>query len=505
MKIPSASQTRILDEITMQKHYDHSHQLMEYASNTFVNWFKENFKEREQMIHIFCGSGNNGGDGLAIARLLHNDFYQVKVYLCALGASSPDNSKNQDLLPSTLKTKLLWINEGDEAPKIKNTELVIDAIFGSGINRAVEGYWASLIKHINQSEAEIISVDMPSGLYTGFADADVCMSANRTFAFEFPKLPFMLPAYAHLVGEWEFKSIGLDKEAISKLACNHFYIDKALAASLLKKRKKFSHKGSYGHALLIMSKYGMVGAALLAGRACLRSGTGLLSLHVPKVGYSIVQSNLPEAIVSIDRHEFNFSTPPAIEKYSAVGIGCGLGQQNMTKTGLRSTLEEVMKLSKPLLLDADALNILASEESLWEFVPPESILTPHPKECERLFGESQGDMQELKHLSKISKKHQIHLILKRANTVIFCPDGEIYFNSTGNPGMATAGSGDVLSGIITGLLAQGYAAKQACILGVYLHGLSADLAVEHFRGEEALIASDIIEFLGNAFLKTKQP
>ncbi len=505
MKLPSAAQVRALDKITINKNYSASIDLMEHASSVFVNWFKSKYPNKNRIIHVFCGTGNNGGDGLAIARMLNNDFYPVKVYYCEIGKNSIDNAENLQALPFKDSDKFQSLEENDPIPNVGKDDLLIDALFGSGINREITGYWASLIKFLNKSKAEIIAVDLPSGLYEKANLNDVMVRADRTLSFEFPKLPFLLPSYADVVGGWEMRSIGLDKEAIQSMDCNHFYIDQNLAASLLKKRKKFSHKGSYGHALLIMSKYGMVGAALLAGRSCLRAGTGLVSIHVPRIAYQIIQTALPEAIVSVDQHEYHFTTAPNLNNYSAVGIGCGLGQESLSVAGLKQVLGKLNNHEKnvPLLLDADALNILANHEEIWDKIPAHTIITPHPRECERLFGKAENDYDQLEALSKLAKLKKIYIVLKRAHTAIFCSDGTIYFNSTGNPGLATAGSGDVLSGIITGLLAQKYDPKSACILGVYLHGLAADLAVNHVRGEEALIASDVIEFLGNAFLKTK--
>ncbi len=507
MKIPSVAQVRKLDQDTISKHYNSSLELMEKAAQTFVDWFIQLYPEKDLPIYLFCGTGNNGGDGLAIARLLNERFYTVEIYYCKIGKASADNNSMLEKLPQRSGIKLYELKESGSLPEIKTPGIIIDAIFGTGLSRVVGSYWKNIIKYINSLQMSCVAVDIPSGVWQDADKNDPIVTSQRTLSFEFPKLQFLVPTFSEQVGEWEYASIGLDKEAIEELKVDNYYITNEMAKAILKPRKKYSHKGTYGHALLIMGKHGMYGAALLAAQASLRSGLGKLTIHAPETAFNILQTALPEAMVSIDRHAYHFSTPPYLNQYQAIGIGCGLGTAELTKDALVEVLDsEVFSIkgSAPaLLLDADALNIISEDKSLLEKLPRNTILTPHPGECERLFGASISALKQLEELKEQANKYQIYIILKRAHTAVICPDKTCYFNSTGNPGMATAGSGDILSGIITGFLAQGYTAKEASILGVYIHGLAGDLAVEHFREQEALIARDIIEFMGNAFKKIR--
>lgn len=507
MKIPSLAQIRKLDQDTISKQYKDSSELMEHAALTFVNWFVESYPNTEQQVYIFCGTGNNGGDGLATARLLNEKFYPVQIYYCKIGTPSKDNTVMMEKLSKRSGIQIDEIIKSSDLPNLNASGIIIDAIFGTGINRGVESYWGTVINHINSAHLPTIAIDIPSGLWTNSKSDDPIVCATQTFSFEFPKTQFLFPAFSDQVGEWHFESIGLDKAAIGALTVENYYITNDVAKSILKRRKKYSHKGSYGHALLIAGTYGMYGAALLAGQASLRAGLGLLTIHVPEAGYNIIQTALPEAMISVDRHTYYFSTPPELNKYTAIGIGCGLGEEALTKDALKEILASEtltnLRESPTLLLDADALNIIARDNSLLKHLPKGTILTPHPGECKRLFGVLGTDLTEIEKLKSIAAQHKIYIVLKRAHTVIICPDQKCYFNSTGNPGMATAGSGDILSGIITGLLAQSYSPKEACILGVYLHGLAGDLAVEHLTEQEALIARDIIKFMGNAFKKIR--
>ena len=268
-----------------------------------------------------------------------------------------------------------------------------------------------------------------------------------------------------------------------------------LVKRIHKIRQKFDHKGTFGHALIIAGSYGKVGAAILAARACLRSGAGLLTIHAPKCAYEILQISLPEAMVSLDFHEYYFTRVKDLSPYKAIGIGCGISTQMLTANALEYVLKNV---STPLVLDADALNLMAVEQKLLKLLPKKSIITPHPKEFERLFGASINDFEMLILQIAKSKEYGIYIVLKRANTCITTPEGVCYFNDTGNPGMATAGSGDALTGIITGLLSQNYSPLEAAVLGVYVHGLAGDMAAKKL-GHEALLAGYIIDNLGNAF------
>jgi NAD(P)H-hydrate epimerase len=264
---------------------------------------------------------------------------------------------------------------------------------------------------------------------------------------------------------------------------------------MMHKRRKYDHKGTFGHALLIAGSYGKMGAAILTAKACLRSGVGLVHAHIPKAGYEIMQTAVPEAMLSMDRYDHYFSALPELDMYHAVGAGPGLGMEKQSQMALKLLIQECQQ---NMVFDADALNILAENKTWLPFLPQGTILTPHPKEFQRLAGHWKDDFEKLDILRNFCSKYHVYLVLKGAHTATCFPDGKIYFNSTGNPGMATAGSGDVLTGMITGLLAQGYTPGQAAVIGVFIHGLAGDLAMKE-KGMESLIAGDIIEHLGRAF------
>ena len=496
MKIFSATQIRELDAYTIAHEPIASIDLMERAAFAFVQWFLEKFDDRDIPVVIFCGPGNNGGDGLAVARMLLYEFYNVQVFCCEISKNqSADYLENLSRIPDYSNLSVLPLAEGDEVPPLPPHGILIDALLGTGISRPIEGFWADFIQTLNQFSGVKVSIDLPSGLIADTTTTGPTFCADYTFSFEMPKLAFLLPENASRVGEWSYASIGLDSNFIAQTDSTYHYLTLSEVKPFLQSRTKFAHKGQFGHALLIVGSQGMMGAALLSGRAVLRSGAGLLTIHAPACGYVILQTGLPEAMVSSDRHHFNFSELPDLEKYTAIGVGCGLGQKDFTVRGMNDLLNIIG--SKPLVLDADALNIIAAQN--WQSrIPAGSILTPHPKEFSRLFGEAPDDFARLDLLQKSAKQYQIYIIRKGANTAIALPEGQVWFNSTGNPGMATGGSGDVLTGILTSLLAQGYPAEHACKLGVFLHGMAGDLAAESL-GHEALLASDIVDQLGKAF------
>jgi NAD(P)H-hydrate epimerase len=500
MKIFSAEVTQQLDAYTIENEPIPSIDLMERASQTFVHWFTGRFPDEDQPILIFCGPGNNGGDGLAVARLLYHRFYEPRIYRCRIGRSvSEDFQTNLDRLPPRQGVPVYEVEKEDEFPPIPLNAIVIDAIFGSGLNRPVTGYWAQLLNYLNQHPNPKVAIDIPSGLFADRHTEGMTFRAGYTFSFELPKLAFFFPENQRSVGEWIVESIGLHPDFIARTQTPFHYFDEPMAAGLLRPRHKYDHKGHFGHALLIMGSYGKVGAAILAARACLRSGVGLVSVHAPKCAYEILQISIPEAMVSVDRHQFYLSEIPDLKPYRAIGAGCGLDQK---KTSREALAELLTKAEGPLVLDADGLNIIAGAPELLSKIPKGSILTPHPKEFERLFGKTEDDFARNELQRRKAWELGVVLLLKGAHSCIADPDGNCYFNATGNPGMATGGSGDVLTGVITGLLAQGYTPLQAAQLGVFLHGLAGDLAAEKLQ-HESLIASDIVDQLGNAFKKLR--
>jgi ADP-dependent NAD(P)H-hydrate dehydratase / NAD(P)H-hydrate epimerase len=501
MKILTCEQIRRVDQFTINHEPVFSVDLMERAAAAAFLWLKEHFGKFGK-VKIFVGPGNNGGDGLAIARMLADEGIDVSVYVfSAIEKLSPDAFVNYNRLVLQGKVELLII-DSPVFPEILEDDIVIDALFGSGLSRPLDGWAAQIVERINQHNAVVVSIDIPSGLFgedNAHNKSDTIVKADYTLTFQMPKLAFFFAENADYVGNLSMLDINLSREAIGMEDSFYSLNMPADISALLKKRGQFSHKGIFGHALLIAGSYGKMGAAVLASGACLRTGVGLLTVQIPKVGYDIMQISIPEAMVVADSDNFQISEMPATEKFSSVGIGPGIGTSEPTASVL---LNIISNTKAPMVLDADALNILSLHPEWIRKLPPNSIITPHPREFDRIAGPSvNGYERHLKQM-EFSKINSVIVILKGAYTSITSPDGYCYFNPTGNPGMATAGSGDVLTGIVLSLLAQGYKPIDAACLGVYLHGLAGDLAVENLS-EEALIASDIIKHLGLAFKKLK--
>jgi hydroxyethylthiazole kinase-like uncharacterized protein yjeF len=487
MKILSAKQIKELDDFTIKHEPISSVDLMERASQLFVQWLTAKFNKNKK-IKIFCGPGNNGGDGLAVARILLGQSYKVDVYILNSDKFSKDFLENKSRLEKLIKPHL--IKNPLEFPSFNENEIIIDAIFGSGLTRPAEGLFAGAISAINKSGSTIISIDIASGLYCNeHTSENAVIQPAYTISFQLPKLAFLLPENEIFVGEWHSIDIGLDKDYIEKLASQNFFTNKDSIKGWVKKRTKFSHKGTYGRALIISGSYGMMGAVILAAKSCLRTGAGLCRTYIPKCGYEIMQSALPENMVLTDPDFESITEIPELNPYNAIGVGPGLGEKDKTKEALKVLFK---RTRLPLVIDAGALNIIASDKSMFEIIPPNSILTPHPKEFERLAGPSSNDFERLNILKLMAKKIKCFIVLKGAYTVVATPGGELHFNSTGNPGMATAGSGDVLTGVITSLLSQGYEPLKAAILGVYVHGYAGDAAALKLSGA-SLMATDIIE------------
>lgn len=503
LKILTAAQIREADAYTIKNEPIASVDLMERASEALCKWILSNMSTADAFI-IFCGMGNNGGDGLALARMLAQKGKTVKVVVLAyFSKKSEDFIINEKRLQQCHSVDIHYLKENDVLPAIPAASVVIDAIFGSGLSKPVYGFTAAVIEHINKASATVLSVDVPSGLFcdSNKGNDGSVVAADVTLSFEFPKSAFLWPGYGRKAGQWHILPIGLHKDFVDKLPIKDFLLRTAFIKGFLKKRDKFSHKNTYGHALLVSGSYGKMGAAVLSSRACLRTGAGLLTAYVPQSGYSILQTTVPEAMLITDKHTNTVTDIPALSRYSAVGAGPGLGTEIETAKALHKLLT---KTSQPLVLDADALNILASHRKLLELLPEATILTPHYKEFERLYDKKLNtDEERQEALVKFSKKNRCITVLKGAHTCIATPEGEKYYNASGNSGMATAGSGDVLTGIILSFLSQGYTPLQSALSAVYLHGLAADLAVAEKESQESLLAGDIIAFIGKAFKKLR--
>ena len=499
MKIYSAVQTCAWDTYTIENEPISSVDLMSRAALRFTDWFVQTYPDHTRPVQVFCGTGNNGGDGVAVVRLLHWLGFSAKVVVCDFAKQhSADFDAQIALLPQHQNIEVQWLQSAGSFSALEPDVLVVDALFGTGLNRPLEGAWAEVVEYINQLPNEILSIDLPSGLFADeHTPGDAVISADKTFSFERPKLAFFFPENAARVGEWAFGSIGLHPGFEQTIETPFHFLSRKEVTALYRPRKKFTHKGSFGHALLIAGSFGKMGAAVLAAQACLRSGVGLLTVHAPRSGNIILQSAVPEAMVSADHRAKIWAEVPENQGFASIGVGPGIGREPETILALQILLEQT---SQPMVIDADALNLLSENPAWWKNIPKESILTPHPKEFERLFGKAENDFERNKLQRKKAQDYGVFIVLKGANTAIACPDGACWFNATGNPGMATGGSGDVLTGILTGLLAQGYPPQSAALLGVYLHGLAGDLAALE-NSQEALVAGDIIQYLGEAWLE----
>tara|TARA_R110002051_G_scaffold293534_5_gene358594 strand:+ start:1435 stop:2979 length:1545 start_codon:yes stop_codon:yes gene_type:complete len=497
MKIFSAKQIYEADKFTIEKQLITSDELMERAAIQIFNWLHLRLQGNPIKIKLFCGIGNNGGDGIAVARYLREHGYTIDVFVVNY---SEKRSKDFLINLERLKERKIWpnfINKDSDLPEINKEDIVIDAIFGIGLNRNPEKWIIKLIKKINDSRAFVLSVDIPSGLFTDRVPKleNSVVKANYVLSFQSPKLVFLLPQTGIYSNQWEILNIGIDEEYSTKTETTYSLIGKNEVLPIYIPRERFSHKGTFGHALIIGGSYGKIGAVQLSSRACLFSGSGLVTAYIPKCGYIPMQTALPEIMVLTSKSEEAISTINFDIQPTVVGIGIGLGTSEESK----KAFSDFLKSNKtPLVIDADGLNILSNDKKLLLKIPPKSILTPHPKELQRLIGDWKDDFDKLEKAKEFSKKYDCILVIKGAYTITLYND-KGYINSTGNPGMATAGSGDVLTGIITGLNAQGYDALNAALFGVYLHGRAGDIALESY-GYQSLNASAIIDHIGDAFI-----
>lgn len=503
MKIFTTAQIRELDKYTIEHEPIASLDLMERAARALTQVVVQEWTVATPIV-IFAGPGNNGGDALAMARMLSEQNYQVNVYLFNIsGHLSADCAANkQRLLDTKLAKNFVEVSTEFDPPVLDSNTLVIDGLFGSGLNKPLAGGFASLVKYINASPSKVVSIDVPSGLMTEDNAYNVranIIRANMTLTLQYPKLSFLFPENQQFVGQLRVLDIKLSKEGIEKIEASFTMIEESDVRERLLIRSPFAHKGQMGTALMIAGCYGMAGAAVLATKACLRSGVGKVVVNSPRRNIPILQTAIPEAVVRSGSEETIFAETIDTDDYQAMGIGPGLGQSEQTAIAL---IAQLRRTQCPIVADADAINILGNHRAWLQQLPKEIILTPHPKELDRLEGHSADTYERITKACNLAERLKGYVILKGHYTAICCPDGHVMFNTTGNAGMATAGSGDVLTGILTGLLARGYKPQDACIVGVYLHGLAGDLAAKEI-GEESLIAGDIIQYIGKAFKRLK--
>ncbi len=506
MKILSSKLMHEFDRVIMECDGITSYQLMERAAQNIAQRIMQRFPDASRRFVVFSGCGNNGGDGLAVGRILYTHGYSVECYLLESEKYSEDCSLNAEKV--NRMSILHTISNVEDLPKIYSGGIVIDALFGSGLNREIVGVAYSVVRAINYSGAFVISIDIPSGLgddsiARGVDDSNMVddavgiVKADWTLTIESPSLSLLMPENGDYVGDFEIVPLATDNSCALYLDSPYFYTELDFVQSKLRRRKKFSHKGTYGHTLLVTGSKGKAGAAVLCSRACHRAGSGLVTACVPSSLVDILQISTPETMVVPSADEDVIAGVPSIEKYSAIGIGPGIGTDDRTAEALKMLLTTA---TQPLVLDADALNILAAHPDMMAMLPKNTILTPHPKEFERMFGRAENSVERLSLLAAKAKELGVVIVLKGAHTAVADRFGYVDFNSTGNPGMATAGSGDVLTGIVAALLSQKYAPKEAAVLGVYIHGLAGDIVAERL-GVQGVIASDMVGALPLAVKK----
>jgi len=503
MKILTSSQLKELDKYTIAHEPIASIDLMERAAIALTNAIIRRWDKSFKMV-VFAGPGNNGGDALAVARMLSQRGYHVEVFLFnTKGKLSEECQTNLERLKMCGSVYFTEISTQFDPPELTESHVVIDGLFGSGLNKPLSGGFAAVVKYINASKAQVAAIDIPSGLMGEDNTYNIrqnIVHADVTLSIQLPKLSFLFPENEDVVGEWELLDIGLKQSYIDATASPFSILGEEVIRPIVKPRKRFAHKGSFGHGLLIAGSYGMAGASILSAKACLRSGIGLLTVHTPIHNHDILQISVPEAIVQTDIHERYFAQPTDLSRYKAIAIGPGLGQEEDTALAM---MEQIQGSNLPIILDADAINILSTHRNWLSRLPKRCILTPHLGELERLIGKCMDTYERLTKVKELAAYLQSYIIVKGAWTTIVTPEGEYFFNPTGNPGMATGGSGDVLTGILLALVAQGYSREEACKLGVYIHGLAGDIAAEEMT-ETGMISSDIINALPNAWKKIRQ-
>lgn len=500
IKIFQTSDIKQLDAYTIENEPVASIDLMERAAQALVGAIAGQWGV-ETRFTVFAGPGNNGGDALAVARLLGEKGYQVETFLFnTKGQLSPDCATNMERLAAVPGVDFHVVTSQFVFPKLTADDVIIDGLFGSGLNKPLAGGFAAVVKCINASPARVVAIDIPSGLMgedNSFSVATGIVRADLTLSLQLPKLAFLFPECEAYVGQWKLLDIGLSREGMESLPTDFALTEQDDVRRLLKPRNRFAHKGHFGRALLIAGSQGMAGASVLAARACLRSGVGLLTMHVPFCNNGIVQTAVPEAMTELDLSDTCFATATDVDDYQAVAVGPGLGRAPETVAAL---IEQIETSDTPMVLDADALNILGENRSLLSRLPKGTILTPHPGELERLVGKCRHSFERLERARGLARSAGVHIVLKGAYTAVISPDGQCRFNPTGNPGMATGGSGDVLTGILLALLAQGYAPGDAALLGTYVHGLAGDLAARE-RGETGMVAGDLVACLPQAWMR----
>ena len=508
MRIVSAETMQALDRRTMTELGLPSLVLMERAALGVLTALRTHFAPQLEQVHILAGSGNNGGDGLALARMLQGQGFPVEVWCThAPQAASPDHQSQAHMLTQLGIQCRQLEDHPDWRSHMARASLVVDAVFGVGLNRPVTGLWAEVITWLNQLPVPVVAIDIPSGIHanTGLPLGDLALRAEMTVTCGLPKWGLMMDPALPFVGRLEMVDIGIPPAYSATVAGGHL-LDAGLARSLTPPpRRQNAHKGRFGRLLIVAGSLGMSGAAVFAAQAALRAGTGIVTLAVPAAIQTQVAQQIPQALVFALPERNGFLSPEALpelralsERASAALVGPGLGQDPATAALLQTWLPEIRV---PLLLDADGLNHLAQLELT---LSAPLLLTPHAGELGRLLGQSATTIQadRLCFLREGATRFDCVHVLKGAKTLIGTPDGRCWVNTSGNPALARGGSGDVLAGLIAGLIAQGYPLEAAALLGVYWHGLAADLAIREIP-ETCLTLPDLLQALPGALKQLK--
>lgn len=502
MKIINTQGIRQIDNATCEVQQISSIDLVERAANAVACEIISRFLPTQRIV-VIAGPGNNGADALAVARMLIEQGYRrVEIFLFNVtGKLSHDCNEESKQLLAMDDVDFTEITREFNPPYLGNNDVVVDGMFGSGLNTPLQGGFVAVARYVNESGAFVISIDIPSGLFCEWnarQNLRDVVHADLTLAFQLPRLSFFFAENHDILGEWKLLDIDLDPAKIKETPTSFYVIDSRNISPLLNKRLPFTGKRDYGSALIFAGSTGMMGAAVMAARACMKSGTGLATVHSAHGGIQIVQTAVPEVMFEPDRNEHFISDMKIHHNHQAVAVGPGIGTQEPTINALEKLLQNC---PAPLLLDADALNCIALRPSLLSLLPPKTIITPHIGEFDRLFGEHKSSEDRLKTAMEMSRRYNIIIVLKGHYTAVVRPTGRVYFNTTGNPGMATAGAGDVLAGIITAFIAQGYLPEYAATVGVYVHGTAGDMAAEKL-GEFGMTASDIADHAGRAIHST---
>jgi hypothetical protein len=506
MKIFTTDGIKRIDEATVESENISSLDLMERAASAVAYEIVSRWRPSKRIV-IFAGPGNNGGDALAVARILLEQGYAPEVYLFNIKSSHLSRccSVNCDRLKEMGAPHFIEVVDTFTPPELGPGDVVIDGLFGSGLRSPLTGGYSALVQYINESKAFVVAIDMPSGLFGEWnmgADHRNIIQAKITLAFQFKRLSFFFAENATFVGEVKVLDLEMNQEAIDKTLTDFYLIERDDVKRVLKPHHPFINKYNNGTVFIVAGSYGMMGAAILAARGASRAGAGLVTVHAPRCGYVPLSTGVPEVLFEADRNEIFTTSIELHHKYSVVALGPGMGTSEETIDAVDSFLKSYRM---PCILDADALNCIASRPILLRSIPKGSILTPHNAEFDRLFGLHHSDEERLKKAIDVSKLYEITIVIKGHYSMIVRPDGKVYINSSGNAGMATAGSGDTLTGVIAALIAQGYAPDWGVVMGVYIHGLAGDIAVEE-QGTHGLIAPDIANAVGKAIHSLiKQP